>query len=274
MKAPSQGLASYADMSHILRFALQRGYVLMVSGFFDESYGDGLFVFGGYLFSKSGVIKFERAWKAMLKKHKLPYFRMSSCAHGNGVFEGMSKDRRAEVARNAINLIKAHAMTGLYVVIDEQTLKQVNLEFPLIGSDSYRLCVYLCMMCMRKTVNEKTKGQPIAMVFEAGHPSDGATGEMLGKMLSNDGLGSKYNVASYIFAKKEQSVCCQAADLLAWQVRKHYADKPSGKAMRKDFDSLLELDHISSDLDKQTISRVKSSWDKWLASRIPAPNPV
>jgi len=74
----------------------ESGLVAIVQSFFDESYEDSgeLFCVAGYVFTKLDYQSFEIGWRAMLRRHSLPFFRMSACAHGAEPFNGLSKDAR------------------------------------------------------------------------------------------------------------------------------------------------------------------------------------
>ena len=52
------------------------------------------------IFNKEQAIKFDREWRAVLNIYHLPFFRMSSCAHGSEPFDNLSRrEKRADVER-------------------------------------------------------------------------------------------------------------------------------------------------------------------------------
>src|ERR1700686_2693669 len=71
----------------------------LVEAYFDESgthQGSPIMCVAGYLFSPEQCKRFSEEWSAVLKEYGLPYFRMSECAHGTGVFSD-KKDKCDEV---------------------------------------------------------------------------------------------------------------------------------------------------------------------------------
>ena len=66
----------------------------------------GTFASRGTSSPNQGRDAFDKAWRReVLKHYRLPYFRMSSRAHGSGPFAGLSKAQRIEAQKRAISVI-------------------------------------------------------------------------------------------------------------------------------------------------------------------------
>jgi hypothetical protein len=111
------GASAFLDLLWLL--APERNdLVAVLQAFFDESYGpEGLVCVAGYIFTKSKAQVFDRAWRAMLRRYCLPYFRMSSCAHGADPFAGLTKEQRISVLKEAISIIHVNALHGVAATV-------------------------------------------------------------------------------------------------------------------------------------------------------------
>lgn len=96
----------------------------LVEAYFDESgtqYGSPVMCVAGYVFEKEASKRLAVDWEALLDFHGLPFFRMSSCAHQNGVFKAVSRDTCIAIETRAIELIKAHASFGMMASVSSPT---------------------------------------------------------------------------------------------------------------------------------------------------------
>ena len=121
-----------ADMLRVM--LPSSGYAMIeCQAFFDESAshaGAPFLCLAGYIFRKSEAIKLGHDWKKILRWKRLPYFRMSECAHGNGPFANLTKDERIEVAKRMIGIIKTRAIQGIAVTVDNLEFVSVMAEYP------------------------------------------------------------------------------------------------------------------------------------------------
>ena len=64
----------------------------MMEAYFDESgtHRDSpLMCVTGYIIDADQCRRFQTEWDEVLSKYGVPYFHMSDCAHGTGVFAGV-----------------------------------------------------------------------------------------------------------------------------------------------------------------------------------------
>jgi hypothetical protein len=113
------------------------GYVVVeVESYFDESgshKGSPLFCVAGYIIEKERAIKLTAEWRAVLQEHKLPFFRMSDCAHGNGPFAGMTKQHRVEIEAMMIGIIKRYTAKGLAVTVNSDEFLRFAPKHQSVG---------------------------------------------------------------------------------------------------------------------------------------------
>lgn len=182
----------------------------------------------------------DKEWGAVLERHKIPYFHMVDCAHGNGVFKNMPVVQRAEIVANLIALIKKYTEEGFVFLAKADSYDPPENDAP----NPYSYCAAGCVEALYMFLNMRRVEANIAYFFEEGHKHKG-------KAYNHIANSVKREQDSLTFAAKEKVRLLQAADLLAWQSAKYAKDYSFARAQgqqpkrqpRKDFLSLMEHDH-------------------------------
>jgi Protein of unknown function (DUF3800) len=235
------------------------GYLVVeVETYFDESgshKGSPILCVAGYIMEKNNAIKLGDAWRAVLKEHKLPFFRMSDCAHGNGPFSGMTRQHRVEVEAMMIGIIKRYTLQGLAVTVKPDEFEQLMPKFPLIGG-IYSFCAHVLLGGVYTFLEaQKALGiEKVAYFFEAGHASKSEANSIITKLFSQPQIKADYCYAGHGFVLKEDTPAVQAADLLAWQWFTDKRHQTEGRPRRKDCISLLEHRHDATHIGPDQIS--------------------
>jgi hypothetical protein len=231
--------------------------VALIQAYFDESYGEGgVFCVAGYAFARMKCRPFDAAWRAMLAKYRLPFFRMSSCAHGNGVFKHLSSDECIAVEKEAIALIKRYAACGFAITVDPADFAKVVGQ-PGIEKTPYEFCVTMCLVAVSVWADQP--GRPpvsISYFFEAGHKHQGETQAVMDRVFRDPHLRDRYGYMSHTFVAKEDARPAQAADLLAWQWFTDHKRRKSGRSPepRKDLAALIDgLNHQVFHADERVL---------------------
>ena len=216
----------------------------LLQTYFDESYDDDILCVAGYIFTKLRCHKLARDWKEMLRRFGLPYFRMSSCAHGNGVFGGMSKEDRVLAQTLAMALVQRYASSGVAVTVERSAFDKYMGGDDFIKTP-YEFCVWMCLVGVSNWADATSWSGNISYIFEAGHQHQSNANSMMHYIFSNQILRERYRYGGHAFVDKKNAPPCQAADLLAWQwytQRKRmppYKERP----MRADLRVLLQKNH-------------------------------
>lgn len=217
--------------------------VAFIQAYFDESYGTGgMFCVAGYAFTKLKCREFDADWRKMLAKYDLPYFRMSSCAHNNGVFARLTRDECIAVEKEAIALIRRHAACVFAVTVDPVDFEKVAGQ-PGADKTPYEFCVSICLVAVSVWAEEPGRARPsISYFFEAGHTHQNETSAVMEKVFRDKHLRERYGYMSHTFVDTKAARPCQAADLLAWQ---WFTDRKRNKTSesyvpRKDLAALVE----------------------------------
>lgn len=220
--------------------------VAFLYAYFDESMGDsGAFTVAGYTFKQSRLAPFERAWQRMLNRYGLPYFRMSLCAHRNGVFADLSKDECIAVETRAIELIGEYACDGYAVSFPERMMDAPSLQQQYHGMQDYEWTCWAAMTFVRRWADEHAWPGKIQYKFEAGHANQSRANAFLNVIASDADLRAAYRYRGHMFVPKHDSGAVQAADLLAWQVNKNLKRQKAGQGSRADFKALLDAKHAN-----------------------------
>ncbi len=236
------------------------GYVVVeVESYFDESGShddSALLCVAGYIIEKNAAIKLTDAWRAVLTEHKIPYFRMSDCAHGNGPFKGMTKQHRLEIEVMMIGIIKRYTACGLAVTVNSDEFTKQMPKHRLIGGP-YTFCAHVLIGGIGVFIEEADKTARIdkmAYFFEAGHGSRSETDRVIREMFRPGRIRDDYRYSGHAFVLKEQTPAVQAADLLAWQWYTDKRHQTEGRPRRKDCDLLLEHPHRAVHIDSERIA--------------------
>lgn len=210
-----------------------------LEAFFDESYGDdGVLAVSGYVFTKRRRERFDVAWRRMLERNgrKLPYFRMSSCAHHRDPFDRLPREECDVIQREAIALIGEYAAVGISLTIDEA---EYNSRHNKKTQQAYDLCLTLAMAYLRLWANEGSRQGKFAYFFEQGHKHHKRGNLLMTDALKTPILRQVYRYESHELAPKEKYCGCQAADLLAWHTYSQHKREKRGLPMRQDLKALL-----------------------------------
>jgi hypothetical protein len=227
------------------------GYVVVeVEAYFDESgshRGSPLLCVAGYIIEKERAIRLSADWRDVLQEHKLPFFRMSDCAHGNGPFAGMTKQHRVEVEGRMIGLIKRYTAKGLAVTMSSDEFSRLAPKHHSLGGP-YSFCAHVILagVCIFMENLERDHGvrvDKMAYFFEAGHESRPEADRIIKTLFSEQRIRNDYRYSGHAFVLKEQTPAVQAADLLAWQWFTDKRHQVEGRPRRRDCISLLEHPH-------------------------------
>jgi hypothetical protein len=247
--------ASDDDFGALLSLLLPegKGLVGVLAAYFDESGTDDespVMCVAGYLFTAPKATVFTRRWNTALERAGVEYFRMSECAHGRGQFKGMPMERRIELERKLIELIRQYATHGFAVSMSRAEFEAAAPpEWRENLGGAYTACLMMCVMMVTKWADEHRYQGRIAYFFESGHQHASEANRHMENVAKVPSERAITRYASHTFvAKGSLSRPCEAADFLAWHMHKVLCDvlrseksgSPLKLELRKDFDALIE----------------------------------
>jgi uncharacterized protein DUF3800 len=253
-----------ADCIRLIQIVVPKEGFLFVpfEVYFDESYNDRgvqTLCVAGFMFTQRNAIKLTKEWNYLLGLYRMPYFRMSQCAHGNGPFAELTKDKRIELEKKLIGTINRFATAGFATTLNEKEFGGAMTElFP--DSGPYSWAVRSCLDGIAEYNDRTQNREDISYFFESGHRDQSEANRVMNKIFDDPISRRMFRYKSHAFIDKVSSAPVQAADLLAWQ---WYTDKrhiAEGKPRRKDCAALLRkifylTAHVSSEILVETIAR-------------------
>jgi hypothetical protein len=225
-----------------------QGYALMIEAYFDESgthHGSPLMCVAGYLIESDQCRRFQVEWEAVLSRYDVPYFHMSECAHGVGIFEKISKKDRSEICRALIEIIKLRAELGIAVSVSESEYRSMApMHFKL---DAYSFCLNYCMQGVAAWASKYKVMEPVSYFFESGHKNQSVANSFINWIRHSAPLvhGLRYHSHSFVSGKKLCGIA--AADLLAWEFVSAYKNMWGTKRrpVRLSFRNLMNKTHVA-----------------------------
>lgn len=187
--------------------------------YFDESgthAGSPVLSVGGYLFEKQQCEALDLKWKAVLDRFRLPYFRMSACAHGQKPFDHLSPEECIDAEKAMIGLINEHALLGVGVAVNENDYN-TWFEGNNPAGSAYTFCCWQILAGIRSWIDRNQFQGEIAYFFEAGHASKPEANSLMHRIFSDPQLRAGYRYVRHSFVEKERVRPIQTADILAWQ---------------------------------------------------------
>lgn len=216
---------------------------VLIRAYFDESddgvHGRGLLVVAGYVFLPSQMRKLEPLWRKMLVKYDIPYFHMSECNACDGIFAKSSDEECDLCARDAIKIARECTSHGVAYVMWQDEYREI-FEDAGFDCDAYSFLLWTALIHVSKWRDANRPKSGLSLLFEDGYKTKSRANELLQIMSQDPRYKQDMRVTSHSFFNKDCSYHGQAADLLAWQVRKANSNQLAGKPIRKDTIALIE----------------------------------
>lgn len=220
----------------------------MIRAYFDESYDSndrsGVFTVSGYVFTGSKLKALEKAWKRMLDRYELPYFHMAECNASDplkpdNVFFRLSEAERIACATEAIRIARENTLHGHVCILRQKDYRDI-LEGRGFDCDSYSFLLWTTMIQMGKWRDQHRPKHDLALFFEQGYDKQSRANELLQLVSQDRQFRESLGLTSHAFFNKDESYPGQAADLIAWHIRKLYSNLGAAKPVRKDTAALLD----------------------------------
>lgn len=197
--------------------------------FIDDSGKDDppVFVLGGAAFDLDRLEAFETDWKAVLAAPPaIPFFKMKDANARRGAFKGMTAvDRDAKVAALGA-VLRDHAVATLSVIVRHDDYRGIyegrmmrwmdrpyQMMFHLVIATAYKLCKEQTLADMAEFVFDRQLDHETALRESFPALKRGMVAEM-----------TAFLAADPRHADDKDEVALQAADMVAWHVRRSWRD--------------------------------------------------
>jgi hypothetical protein len=211
-------------------------------------------ILGGVLMEFSHFEHFEDAWDRMLDQHGIvPPLHMAEFGP-SGRFSGMSACCRHELFLEVAELINSHKLFSI-------AAKMTNAEYKAILSKTigrkfsvYGLCFNLAVMMNHKLAEANSYAGKIPFMMDAGHPDAEHVRQAHAFMLKEFQRDMFLHLGGLDFEDDRDFGVLQAADVIAWGVRRRASKKPFTYAFDPVEPVIAEANH-----------HVEQSWEPaWL----------
>ena len=213
----------------------------MLQAYIDDSISDQppIFVQAGYIAPAEKWAAFSNKWQAVLDiEPRLEYFKMKEAWALRGQFDGWSEERRNERLEMLYRVIEEFVTGSFYIGFRPDALKRAFAMFPKKFGHPYYFSVPRLMADVGR--NLESFGLPIGPVdfvfdtqlhekrhliasWEWGTPRAKPNPPELGVILSN----------APSFQDDKKVLPLQAADFLAWWLRRNFAAQATNKEVLK-----------------------------------------
>ena len=220
------------------------GYVAsLVEMYADESYGGddkiGPLCLAMYLYERDQALVATQEWVSVLNDPELPrplpYFRMSDCAHGVGVFEGM-EDHCDRIARKMIPIARSRSIVSFAATVDQGEYAQIiprSKGYP----NPYTFLAQMFLGFVKRWIKATNFDGGILYNFEAGHKHRADANRLMNEVRDTMKLSHRY--AGHAFVEKEDMPLLQSADLIAWHSFTDFKRRARQQGMRQDYMALV-----------------------------------
>jgi len=218
---------------------------VLAESYFDETNthkGAERLCLGGYVFHKADADRQAVRWAELLTKWRLPYFHMVDCAHNTKAFGHLSRPECDAAAREAIQIIKETASTGIAITVLESEYLEIMPQMKFFGS-AYDALARDVMGGVSAWISATGFKGAMHYYFEEGTDTEKNASYCITQFMRDAEVRKETRYEKHSFVPKVRSPGVQAADILAWHAGQDCKRALRGDPIRKDFASLTEIPH-------------------------------
>jgi hypothetical protein len=242
----------------------------VLRAFIDDSGSGGdspWFVLAGYLGTVEAWNAFDEPWgKVLAGPPELKYFKASEAEslRPDGQWAGVTKDERNQRIDAFINVIGAHAMRSIYVRLKQQDYDEVIKPYiPPMWHNAYYFLFVGFLSAATMTTKHLGDDRHIEFFFDSNREVEKPSRMLYGQ--SADLPQFRNRVENIHYKDEKVFLPLQAADLLAWQIRRRFSVQ---EVPRLQFESAIncppgppyshtvtraELEKMGQDMDHQAM---------------------
>jgi hypothetical protein len=213
---------------------------------------------------------FEREWREMLEREGISIFHRNDLENFKGEFKeeyGWNPARRARVVRLAQGIIKRRTNYAICSAVIKRDYDEIIMGEmrDYYGRHYYTFCVNDALRLVGNWIRKFSRTEPLNLVFESGAEGIGEVMTRLAEISRSEKLTRLYNFASGTFAKKQDLVQLQAADLWAYETFKQMDNRIVDgvkRKVRKSAEDLINCPHASNYWRKEDLLNLVSDYQE------------
>ncbi|MDJ0642541.1 MAG: DUF3800 domain-containing protein [Erythrobacter sp.] len=186
-----------------------------------------VFVLAGFVASVERWLEFSAAWSSALEESpSIAHFKMVEANRRKGEFAGISKNDRDKKLRRLAEIVRDHVEFGISIAIPHADYKRVFENQLMKSYDTpYVLAHNLMMNRVDKVLNEIGNADEVDVIFDRQLDREQIITRSYALLEKQPNYpGRKRFPTSPVFADDKRALPLQAADMLAWHIRRSYRD--------------------------------------------------
>lgn len=230
----------------------------------------------GYWFDADQARKFSRDWAKDLARFGISAAHQTDCALGFGEYRDIPKSVRVEIQKSLITHIKRRSKFSISVCLNRQIYREIFENVKGAPSD-YTFSLLLCVNKIAEEIEYRGFQGKVAYFFEAEHAYANQANRFMDFMANQAALGqNRFRYSGHGFIEKKGALPLQAADMLAWQTRRHFQRMADGfDKPRKDFIALMRVQDLHTVVGPHHLSALRQLYanaDEIFGESLTSPN--
>jgi hypothetical protein len=219
----------------------------MLHGFFDDSGKESesanrIVCIGGYVSGSAQVWNgLAELWKNFLLKHDLEWLHMKDfmCEDSSEyAYLGWDWPKKRAVLEDFSSAIKISQIIGFGVAVDADGWRQLPPEFVKKHGTCQEFCFTLILQMVVERMKRSTPDERISILFDCDRGFTPARFQRYLRFRDNVPDADRF-LCGFTVGEPKVFLPLQAADLLAWEVRKDVMRRISGFESRPEFQHLM-----------------------------------
>jgi hypothetical protein len=227
--------------------------------FMDESgdsHATSFVALAGITAKDAAWSRFEQQWNEMLRRFEISVLHMREFAHGRGEFSGWSESWRRALLSAALDAILNTGGTVIGAAVSVAGFKRLPPNKQTMLQDPYFTCAQAFLRAGVVDAIVDDHGGRVSFVF-ADHPEFGSRARKLVeavRRLTDQGKA----IDGLRVGDPRQELALQAADLVAYEIRKFCDTHPPGKTpqFRWPLAQLMKLEHVLPYHDEEELQAI------------------
>lgn len=244
--------------------------IAMIQCFVDDSGTDpepnSIFVLAGYVMDEARWEDFADHWDAELRKQpEIDYFRMADAEEGEGPFRGIEEPFRKMKVRDLAKVVRQHCPTPLAVRLkwdDYFTIVKGNVDPRLDNPYAFLFFKVLAINFeLQRQLSQVSEFsfKPVNFVFDDQGPAGLKCLDWYGALKQRVSEPQRTVIANTPDFRDDRDVKpLQAADMLAWHLRRGYSYENEDRT--EVFGMLNPLGMVVYTYEPEEIHRIVNAW--------------
>jgi hypothetical protein len=208
---------------------------MMVVAYNDESADERTFAVSGLLGLLPDWVELGRLWEKKLEEHRLKEFHSARCEGRRPPFDGYERETRDMFQREFYGIVAQARLWAFCTAVWLSDYDQRRGEFAKFRSlpeGDFTHPYFLAFqhnveaMCLRLDREGAPRNEPIAFVFDQQKEHEGRAKQLYDSLMNSkgDGITYRHRLGAISFDSRFCQLQLQAADLWAYESRKHVSE--------------------------------------------------